>query len=65
MTPTTPRFKYDDGRVWLLVPFTEISVEEFKCFSEAYVDGDLEAVMIPTAESITLSEALQRLPVIA
>jgi hypothetical protein len=64
MTPTTQptRLAWHDGRLCLVVPFKDIEkIKELKLFTEAYVDGDTEAVYIPYDAEISISEALEGL----
>jgi hypothetical protein len=63
MTPTTQptRLAWHDSRVYLAIPFSKITIKELKLFTEAYIDGDTEAVYIPYSPEISLSEALEGL----
>ena len=63
MTPTTyPSWlAWHDSRVYLAVPFSEITIRELKLFTEAYIDGDTKAVYIPYDAEISISEALEGL----
>ena len=63
MTPTTqtPRLAWHDGRVFLAVPFSEITIKDLKLFTEAYIDGDTETVYIPYDAEISISDALEGL----
>lgn len=57
----TPRLAWHDGRVYLPIPFSEITIKDLKLFTEAYVDGDTEAVYIPYGAEISISDALEGL----